>query len=149
MADLPFDPLGRQINVTGRAVRGLADAVLAEAGTTFSGWLVLMTLDARGPVIQKELARDLDVIGASIAERIDQLVAAGHVVRSTVPEDRRASRVSLTPAGKAVFDELLATMRATDDALTDGIPAADVATTRGVLAQVAERARALRAERTA
>lgn len=147
MPDQPFDPLGRQVNVTGRAMRGLLDAVLADAGTTFSSWLVLMSLDARGPVIQKELARDLEVIGASIAERIDQLVAAGHVARSPVPEDRRASLVSLTPAGQAVFDALLATVRATDAALTEGLSDEDVATARRVLVQLAERARTLRAAR--
>jgi DNA-binding MarR family transcriptional regulator len=88
------------------------------------------------------------VIGASIAERIDQLVAAGHVARSPVPEDRRASLVSLTAAGQAVFDELLATVRATDAALNEGLSAADIATTRRVLVQLAERARTLRAERS-
>ncbi|HTC68002.1 MAG TPA: MarR family winged helix-turn-helix transcriptional regulator, partial [Acidothermaceae bacterium] len=82
---VPFDPLGRQINVTARAARALLDAVLTEAGTTFSSWLVLAALNARGPAIQKDLARDLDMIGPSVVERIDQLEAVGHVARSAVP----------------------------------------------------------------
>ncbi len=40
-------------------------------------------------------------------------------------------------------------MRSTEDALTDGLAPRDVQTTRRVLAQVAGRARALRAERSA
>jgi hypothetical protein len=40
-------------------------------------------------------------------------------------------------------------MRATEDALIDGLDPGDVQTTRRVLAQVAERARTLRAERSA
>jgi MarR family transcriptional regulator, transcriptional regulator for hemolysin len=141
---VPFDPLGRQINVTGRATRALLDAVLAEAGTTFSSWLVLAALNARGPAIQKDLARDLDMIGPSVVERIDQLEGAGHVARSAVPGDRRASLVSLTSSGKALYDRLDDTMRATEAALIAGLSARDVLTARKVLAHIAERAKTLR-----
>jgi DNA-binding MarR family transcriptional regulator len=144
--DEGFDPLGRQLNVTARATRGLLDAVLAEAGTTFSSWLVLAALDARGPVIQKDLARDLEMIGPSIVERIDQLERSGHVKRAPAPGDRRASLVSLTPAGRRLYARLQETMRSTEAALTDGITERDLRTTRRVLTELAERARALRAE---
>jgi MarR family transcriptional regulator, transcriptional regulator for hemolysin len=150
-AQAGFDPLGRQLNVTARAVRGVLDAVLAEAGTTFSGWTVLAALHARGPVIQKDLARSLDMIGPSIVERIDQLEQAGLVVRSPVPEDRRASRVTLTDQGRELFGRLHAVMQETEAALTDGVDPRDVQTTRAVLSHIAERARQLRTspERTA
>jgi MarR family transcriptional regulator, transcriptional regulator for hemolysin len=144
--DEGFDPLGRQLNVTARATRGLLDAVLAEAGTTFSSWLVLAALDARGSVIQKDLARDLEMIGPSIVERIDQLEKSGHVKRSPAPGDRRASLVSLTPAGRRLYARLQETMRSTEAALTDGINERDLRTTRRVLTELADRARALRAE---
>src|SRR4051794_9617381 len=117
----PLDPIGRQVNVTGRACRGLLDAVLGDAGTTFSGWLVLAALDAHGSAIQKDLARELDMIGPSIVERIDQLEAAGLVTRSPLPEDRRASLVSLTADGKTLVDRLDGVMRATEKALTHGL----------------------------
>ena len=143
-----FVPLAGQINVAARATRGLLDAVLAEAGTTFSSWTVLAALGARGPAIQKDLAKSVNMIGPSIVERIDQLESAGLVVRSPVPEDRRASLVGLTDEGKALIDRLQGVMRATEDALTDGLGEDDVRTTRRVLAQVTERARALRAERS-
>lgn len=143
-----FEPLAGQINVAARATRGLLDAVLAQAGTTFSSWTVLAALNARGPVIQKDLAKSVNMIGPSIVERIDQLETAGLVVRSPVPGDRRASLVELTDEGKALIARLHSVMRATEDALTDGLDQHDVQTTRRVLAQVAERARTLRAERS-
>ena len=143
-----FEPLAGQINVAARATRGLLDAVLAQAGTTFSSWTVLTALKARGPVIQKDLARSVNMIGPSIVERVDQLESAGLVLRSPVPADRRASLVDLTAEGQALIARLHGVMRATEDALTDGLDEHDVQTTRRVLAQVAERARALRAERS-
>jgi MarR family transcriptional regulator, transcriptional regulator for hemolysin len=142
-----FDPLGRQLNVAARATRSLLDSVLAEAGTTFSSWTVLAALNARGPVIQKDLAKSLDMIGPSIVERIDQLEEAGLVVRSSVPADRRASLVTLTDDGRALLARLDGVMRATEAALTAGLDPGDVDATRRVLARVAEQARALRAER--
>lgn len=143
-----FDPLGRQINVAARATRGLLDAVLADAGTTFAGWTVLAVLNARGPVIQKDLARSLDMIGPSMVERIDQLEDSGLVVRSALHADRRASLVSLTDEGRAVFARLHEIMRATEAALTDGLDPRDVQTARHVLAHVAQRARTLRTQRS-
>ena len=133
--------------MTARVTRSLLDAVLAEGGTTFAGWTVLAALNARGPVIQRDLARHLDMIGPSIVERIDQLERAGLVARSAVPEDRRASMVSLTSEGQALFARLHGVMRATEAALTDGIDPHDLQVARAVLAQVAEHARTLRAQR--
>jgi MarR family transcriptional regulator, transcriptional regulator for hemolysin len=143
-----FQPLAGQINVAARATRGLLDAVLAEAGTTFSSWTVLAALKARGPLIQKDLAKSVNMIGPSIVERIDQLESAGLVVRSPVPDDRRASLVDLTGEGQALIARLHGVMRDTENALTDGLDEHDVQTTRRVLAQVAERARTLRAQRS-
>jgi MarR family transcriptional regulator for hemolysin len=140
-----FDPLGRQLNVAARAVRAVLDAVLAEAGTTFAGWTVLAALAARGPVIQKDLARSLDMIGPSVVERIDLLEQAGLVVRTPVPEDRRAALITLTDEGRELFTRLQGVMQETEAALTDGLEPRDVLTTRDVLSHMAERARELRA----
>jgi MarR family transcriptional regulator for hemolysin len=142
-----FEPLAGQINVAARATRGLLDAVLAAAGTTFSSWTVLAALSARGPAIQRDLAASLKMIGPSIVERIDQLESAGLVTRAPVPGDRRASLVELTADGKALIGRLQGVMRSTEDALTGGLDPREVEITRRVLAQVADRARTLRAGR--
>ena len=143
-----FDPISRQINVAARATRSLLDAVLAGGGTTFASWTVLAALNARGPVIQKDLARSLDMIGPSIVERIDQLEHAGLAARSAVPEDRRASLVSLTDEGRALFARLHDVMQATETALTDDLDPHEVQAARRVLTHIAERARTLRAQQT-
>jgi MarR family transcriptional regulator, transcriptional regulator for hemolysin len=142
--DPEFDSIGRKLNVAARAVRGLLDGVLAEAGLTFANWAVIAALHARGPVIQKELARYLDMIGPSVVERVDQLEQAGLVARSPVPADRRATLVALTDSGQALYERLHAVMRATETALTSDIEPADLEVTSTVLARLATRARELR-----
>lgn len=143
-----FDPIGRQLNVAARATRGLLDAVLHDAGTTFSSWIVLAAVQRRGPIIQRDLAKQLDMIGPSVVERIDHLESAGLVVRQPVPEDRRASRVSLTDDGRALLVRLQGVMRDTEAALTAGLGESDVRATRRVLGHITERARALRAQQS-
>ncbi len=139
-----FDPLGRQLNVTARVVRALLDATLAQAGITFSDWLVLSALSARGPAIQRELGKHLDMIGASMVERIDNLESAGLVERSAVPDDRRASLVALTSQGTKLYKQVHQTMGRTEKAIVAGLTAQEVATTRNALTHIADRARELR-----
>jgi MarR family transcriptional regulator for hemolysin len=139
-----FDPIGRQVNLTARATRALLDAALATAGATFADWTMLVTLNARGPMVQRDLARALGMIGPSVVERIDRLESAGLVARSPVPGDRRASLVSMTDAGRARFGALHEAVRSSEVALTSGIDPDDLRTTMRVLAEVAERARGLR-----
>lgn len=141
-----FDPIGRQVNLTARATRALLDAALATAGATFADWTTLVTLNARGPMVQRDLARSLGMIGPSVVERIDRLESAGLVARSPVPGDRRASLVSMTDAGRTRFGVLHEAVRASEVALTSGIDPGELVTTMRVLAEVAERARALRTQ---
>ena len=96
----PFELIGYQINRTARATRALLDARLAERGVTFADWVVLITLATRGDQIQRDLARLVDVEGPTMVRRLDQLEGAGLVARSPVPADRRATRISLTGAGR-------------------------------------------------
>jgi MarR family transcriptional regulator for hemolysin len=141
-----FDPIGRQLTVTSRATRILLDAALAGEGATFADWTVLVALNARGPLVQKDLARSLDMIGPSIVERIDRLEKADLVVRSPVPGDRRASLVSMTDKGRERFAVLHEVMRSAVAALTADIDPKDLEVTQRVLGQLGERARSLRAQ---
>lgn len=87
------------------------------------------------------------MIGPSIGERIDQLESDGLVGRSPVPNDRRATLVSLTGQGQELAERLEALMRETEAALTAGLSPDDVEATRRVLTHVSRRARELRADR--
>src|SRR5690349_11734412 len=60
------EPLGRLINLTAKAMRSHYDMQMAEAGSTFSTWTVLATLETRGPMIQRQLAAHLSVEGPTL-----------------------------------------------------------------------------------
>ncbi len=58
--------------------------------------------DAPG-IDQRSLARAIGFDTSTIAGVVDRLEARGLMTRHTAPEDRRARRLSLTPAGRALL----------------------------------------------
>jgi MarR family transcriptional regulator for hemolysin len=136
--------LGYQVNVAARATRALLDSRLAEQGVTFATWVVLIALATRGDLIQRDLAGIVGVEGPTMARRLDQLEARGLVARNPVPGDRRATRVSLTPEGQALYVRLRDAVQVAEVELVSEITPEDVAATHRVLREVIERSRALR-----
>ena len=140
----PYTNIGFQVGRAARDTRALLDARLAEAGTTFATWAALATLEARGPLVQGELARTLDIEGPTMVRRIDQLEASGFVRRTPVPTDRRSVTIELTPEGRTLHRRLRASVEDCEEALESAIDPHELAVTRRVLRQLAERARELR-----
>jgi MarR family transcriptional regulator for hemolysin len=56
-------------------------------------------------VRQKDLAEEVGVEGPSLVRLLDQLQASGFVTREEDPEDRRAKRLRLTEAGRALAEK--------------------------------------------
>ncbi|AZI42985.1 MarR family transcriptional regulator [Deinococcus psychrotolerans] len=80
------------------------------SGLNAATWDLLMTLRRSAPdegLTPAELAQLTALTGASITNRIDNLRARGLAERRTNPLDRRSAFVRLTPAGRALADELL------------------------------------------
>jgi MarR family transcriptional regulator for hemolysin len=143
-ARFPAESLGFQVGLTAKAMRALLDARLAEQGVTFSTWVVLIVLATQGGQIQRHLADAVDVEGPTMVRRLDQLEAAGLVERSPVPEDRRATRITLTEHGRRLYQRVRTAVQEAEAELLAGLDPQAVATTRRVLQLLVERARTLR-----
>ena len=81
---------------------------------------VMLAGEPLGPV---ELSRRLGVTSAAATQSVHRLQAAGHVVRTPHPDDRRRQVLEVTPSGAAhVLRELgplLALTRRADDGMSD------------------------------
>ncbi|OWK47104.1 Transcriptional regulator, MarR family [Fimbriiglobus ruber] len=75
-------------------------AALADHGLTLAQFDLLMTLCHGDGITQQELAERLLVTKANVVGLIDRVSAAGWVERRADPDDRRANRIFLTPAGR-------------------------------------------------
>lgn len=116
-----MESIGRLVVYTGRAVgRGFSEA-LAQAGSSLPTWMVLQTLHEESSPTQQDLARAVGMQGPTLTERLDRLEAAGLVVRTRAPGDRRAVRVELTSQGEFLFHRLREAAAAFDDQLRAGI----------------------------
>lgn len=98
---------GRQIGVLARLWRTELDNRLRPLGLSQARWVLLVHLnDAPEGLAQLELAERAGVRGPTLVRQIDQLEAAGLVVREEHPSDRRSKRVCLTVDGQRKFEEV-------------------------------------------
>jgi MarR family transcriptional regulator for hemolysin len=96
--------------MTAKRTRAWADRVFAEHGASLVTWIVLRhALQAEPPGFsQRELAEDMAIGGPTLVPQLDRLEGEGLVERRPDPNDRRVTRVSITPEGRRRHDELAA-----------------------------------------
>jgi MarR family transcriptional regulator for hemolysin len=141
------EPLGRLINLTAKAMRSHFDLQMAEAGSTFSTWTVLATLEMRGPMIQRQLAAHLSVEGPTLTRSLAMMENLGLVERSRSGADRRATTVQTTDAGRALFIRLRAIMAQSTRTLLDGVTPEEMAVLRSALNRIRQNSRRADARR--
>ncbi|MHB2209132.1 MarR family winged helix-turn-helix transcriptional regulator [Methylobacterium sp. CM6257] len=92
---------------TGRHWRRAANAVAETHGLSDATAhpLIIIGRMAEEPR-QNALAEAVGIEGPSLVRLLDQLAAAGLVVRREDPSDRRAKVLGLTPRGRDVFEQI-------------------------------------------
>ncbi len=83
------------------------EGALAQADFTLTQWIVLIQLREGVARTASDLASDLDHDSGAITRVLDQLERRGFVQRRRSSQDRRVVELKLTPAGKAIAEELL------------------------------------------
>lgn len=122
-----IEPIGLRLARTAKLVGRAFDDALAEVGGSLPVWLVLVSLKARVPGAQRELAEALGIEGPTLTHHLTRMEAAGLVSRHRDPDNRRVQRVELTAAGEAEFERLRHRVVAFDERLRNGLTVADVA----------------------
>jgi MarR family transcriptional regulator, organic hydroperoxide resistance regulator len=106
---------------------------------TYSQWQVL-SLVGKGspaPTTQRQIQSCLRVESATLTGVIDGLVRRGWLVRRENAEDRRVNELTLTDAGRAVYEELAAWVSPqVQERVQRGLTPGQVALAREVLQQV-------------
>lgn len=91
--------------VINEITRGINEE-LKPFGLTHAQFQVLMHVDMRPDLLQRELTERLSVTGGNVSMLVSRLEKVGLLVR--LPEGA-AFHLRLTPAGKALFDSLMPT----------------------------------------
>lgn len=96
LAALPSRLFGR---ISARADR-LSTAALAATGAHRWQYAVLVALVDGGPASQATLSRRTGVHRSDLVAVLNELTAAGHVVREPDPDDRRRNVIAITRSGR-------------------------------------------------
>ncbi len=113
---------GFLIHDVSRLRRIVVDRALKPLGITRSQWWVLAFLSRRDGMTQTALAADLDLTKVAIGGLCDRMEASGFVERRSDPNDGRARRVFLTPAGTQLVTTIRATVEQVELGIMEKIP---------------------------
>jgi len=127
-----------EIGMTQRVKTG---AALAELGLGFAQAHALRMLDPDEPIAMSALAERLFCDASNVTGLVDRLEARGLVERRSAQNDRRVKALTLTPAGVALRDQVLAVMSEPPEAIA-ALAAADQRALRDILARAVANLRA-------
>jgi DNA-binding MarR family transcriptional regulator len=106
-------------------------------------WRVLVTLGQFGVMTGKAIGAHSHMHKTKVSRAVALLERRKLVARRANHEDMREAFLSLTPAGRAIYQEIAPIALAFAERFTDGIDPADRAAFDRVLAKLTERAQAL------
>ena len=114
------------------------DRWLERHGLSESRLSVLIRLSRIGEITLGDLADALDTSPRNITGLVDLLERDGLVERFPDPDDRRATRVKLSPAGKAKLDEIAAEKNRSQDELVAGFTEPELKQLRHLLLKLVQ-----------
>jgi len=128
----PVDQIQAGLQVVARSITQVRahERLLQAAGVRLdrAGAALLYKLHVQGDALRVTgLADLLGVDAPSVTRKIQQLERDGLVARHADPDDGRATRIELTPAGRRTLERVLRARRAWLDRLLEGWSDADLA----------------------
>jgi len=117
------------------------------AGMSLAEWRVLAHIAVMGARSASEVSSAALVDRAEVSRAVRSLELGGYLSRAHNPRNRKSSLLTLTPAGKAVFDKVHMHRRAFFDTLTTGLSSDEMATLDRLLLTMARNADQVAIER--
>lgn len=95
-----------EMSAFNRKLRAFFDAAVREEGLTLARARALFAIARRGPMMQKELAEELEIETPTLVRVLDGMARQDLIVRTEDAHDRRAKRIAMTEAGNLAFDRM-------------------------------------------
>ncbi len=136
--DLDFESvsvLTRLLKLRGYLDTGLQSLFRDHGLTTpdFNGLVTLARVGGAEGVSQQRLASELALTPGTVSVRIDRLVSQGLAERRPDPASKRSTLVALTPAGRDLFERIIAAHLANEDRLLAALSAPERQQLTGLL----------------
>ena len=114
------------LNVAQRRLQRWIAAQAPDSGATAAQSGLLLVLGQRDGLLMGEAGAALDLGPPGISGRVDRMMATKLIQRRPDPEDGRAWRLWLTPAGRAALAQTKAGLSEINARLTDGFSEAEL-----------------------
>jgi len=132
------ESLGYLINRAARAFAARLAKELRPFDVGIGQWAVLLHLWANDGLTQAQLARRVAIEQPTMVRTIDRMERDGLVSRTPDPDDRRASRITLTDRGWALRDDLVPLAHEVNRAATATLNDEEVATLTRLLGKLVD-----------
>ncbi len=129
-------PNDRLAHLVKDATRGLLRAMqmrLTKYGVSFGHWAFLRILWERDGLTQRELSVEAGLMEPTTYSALTAMEKLGYITRRRMRDNRKNVYVFLTPEGKALRRKLVPLAEEVNERAVQGVPAADIATTRKTL----------------
>ena len=93
-----------ELSIAARYAREVSGERLRAAGVDPDVYGFISVVGILQPVTRTELAKATGLRRTTLRDAVRPLIERGHVIESPHPSDRRATLLTLTPAGQEVFD---------------------------------------------
>ncbi len=124
-----------------RRWRKLLDERLKDLGVTQARWTTMVYLQKGGEgLTQRELARLMAIENPTLVRLLDSLEQQDLIERRPCPNDRRARRLHLTPAGTEFMNVLTERAAKLREEMLEGISDEDIAGAVNVFHRIMENA---------
>jgi DNA-binding MarR family transcriptional regulator len=135
--DLPHhESDGYLVRDAHRAFQRLLEKRIAPHGVTRGQWYFLRVLWTQDGLSQRELSARVGMMEPTTVIALRSMERAGLIRRIRSRDDRRVTRVSLTPKARRIRDGLLDLARGINSDANIGIDRKDIAVFRRVIAQM-------------
>jgi DNA-binding MarR family transcriptional regulator len=130
--------LGYLVRDANRAFQRLLERRIAPHGVTRGQWYFLRVLWEEEELSQRELSARVGMMEPTTVIALRGMEKAGLVRRTRSADDKRITRVHLTPKARRLRDRLLKLSQGVNEQGAEGIDAAELAQFRRMIARMTE-----------
>lgn len=112
----------------------------AQSDLTLTEWRMLASIESRKQTTAAEIVRHTQIDKAQVSRAIKSLRARNLIIASENLEDHRQQTLSLSDAGRSVFEKLVVVMRQRQAMLTQDIEEDEIKVLFSILERLAARA---------
>ncbi len=126
----------------GHLISDRLSRVYRDENITIPEWRVLAVIGEADRVAARDVVRKTPMDKMTVSRAVTSLEQKGFVTRAADESDRRVSMLSLSPAGRTLFDRIAALALAFEDDLLSSLEPDEAAAFRLALEKLEERAKA-------